>query len=88
MGNKISWEDAQNNGLQNKNVSIFAKDNKYGYRLNVNHPWVKKQYERYKAKVNELILSDKQRFDFEEQVLQWLQKSAALKNKGEENTNA
>lgn len=80
MGNKISWENARINGLKNDNRSIFAKDNKYGYRLNVNHPWIKRQYERYKAKVNEIILSDEQRFDFEEQVLQWLQKKMGDKN--------
>ena len=45
--------------------SIFAKDNKYGYKINVNHPKIRPLYERYKEKVGERILSDRQRRHFE-----------------------
>lgn len=47
------------------NDSIFAKDNKYGYKINVNHPKIRPLYERYKEKVGERILSDQQRRHFE-----------------------
>lgn len=44
---------------------IFTKNNPYGYRLNVNHPLIRRYYERYKVHVGATILSDKQRFEFE-----------------------
>lgn len=65
MGRKISWEDAQKLGMCREEESIFAKPNKYGYKINVNHPKIRPLYERYKEKVGERILSDQQRRHFE-----------------------
>lgn len=31
-----------------QNDSIFAASNKYGYKININHPKIKPLYERYK----------------------------------------
>ena len=51
--------------MDNDNDSIYAKPNKYGYKLNVNHPQIQPLYERYKKKLGEKILSDSQRLNFE-----------------------
>lgn len=74
MGNKISWEDAEKLGLKNNNDSIFAPPNKYGYKIAINHPKIRPLYERYKEKLGEHILSDKQRFEFEMHILNALAK--------------
>ena len=75
MGQKISWEDAEKLGLgQESNDSIFAPPNKYGYKIRINHPSIKPLYERYKDKVGERILSDKQRFEFEMHIINALKK--------------
>ena len=77
MGKKISWEDAEKLGLnqdcQDKD-SIFAPKNKYGYKIRINHPKIKPLYERYKDKLGERILSDKQRFEFELHIINALKK--------------
>lgn len=69
MGNKISWENAENCGLKNNNDSIFAPPNKYGYKININHPKIRPLYEQHLKKVGERILSDRQRFEFEMEIL-------------------
>ena len=48
------------------NESIFAPENKYGYRININNPQVRPLYEAYKKKIQAIILSDRERFEFEE----------------------
>lgn len=47
------------------NDSIYAKENPFGYKININHPGIRPLYERYKEKVGERILSDRQRRHFE-----------------------
>lgn len=59
--------------------SIWAKENPYGYRLNVNHPWINRQYERYKKEKREIILSDAQRLEFEDKVIEWLKNKSPEK---------
>ena len=54
--------------------SIYAKFNKYGYKVNINHPSVRPLYERYKELVGEFILSDAQRFDFEQKFFMMLER--------------
>lgn len=52
--------------------SVYTVDNQYGYRLNINHPLIRKFYYRYKRWKNipvNMPLSDKERFDFEEYIL-------------------
>lgn len=66
MGKKLSWEDAEKLGrLEQQEDTIFSKPNSYGYQLNVNSPRVRPFYDRYKEKLGERILSDKQRLHFE-----------------------
>ena len=56
--------------------SIYAPENKYGYKLNINHPLIRPHYERYKVKCDTPILSDEQRFEFERLMITWLEKKA------------
>lgn len=65
MGKKISWEDAERYGHLESNESIYAKPNKYGYIINVNHPNVRPYYDHYKDTLGAIILSDSQRKNFE-----------------------
>lgn len=69
MGKKIPYDEALRIGKTEPNNSIYAKTNPYGYRLNVNHPAIRKLYEKYKEKTGESILSDMQRFKFEQYIL-------------------
>lgn len=79
MGNKISWEDAEKLAAAEKHNSIYAKPNKYGYKIAINHPKIKPLYERYKDKLGERILSDAQRFQFELMIFQAIERK---KNNG------
>lgn len=74
MGKKIPYDQALKLGQTEINDSMFAKENPYGYKLNVNHPEVRKFYDYYKAKVGEFILSDHQRRTFEMLFLQMREK--------------
>lgn len=65
MGKKIPFFSSLQLGMENDNNSIYAKPNKYGYKLNVNNPQILPLYERYKKKLGEKILSDNQRLTFE-----------------------
>ena len=52
--------------------NIFCPINKYGYRLNVNHPMINDLLRRYKKWKNLRYndpLFDKQRFEFEDYVM-------------------
>lgn len=65
MGKKIPFFSSLQLRTENDNNSIYAKPNKYGYKLNVNNPQILPLYERYKKKLGEKILSDAQRLTFE-----------------------
>jgi len=56
------------------NNSLFAPPNKYGYQININHPKIRPLYERYKKKVGEIILSDRQRFEFEGIIIKMIER--------------
>ena len=74
MGKKLSWEDAEKLGaLKEKDDSIILPPNKYGYRVNINHPTIKPYYEKFKHKRKAIILSDKERFAFELLIHQLIQ---------------
>ena len=54
---------------------IYAPKNKYGYKINVNHPVIRVLYDRYKKwKGIKMIPSDKERFEFEHYIEQLIQK--------------
>lgn len=60
---------------------MIARDNPYGYRLNINHPLIRKIYWRYKEKngiPRGYPLSDHERFEFEEVTIEWLIKHNKL----------
>lgn len=57
------------------NESIFAPENKYGYRININNPQVRPLYEAYKKKIQAIILSDRERFEFEEIILKMIERN-------------
>lgn len=65
MGKKIQYDQALKMARITPCDSIYAKDNPYGYKINVNHPKILPLYQRYKAKIGEVILSDSQRRRFE-----------------------
>lgn len=74
MGNKISWEDSEKLAAAEKHNSIYAKPNKYGYKIAINHPKIKPLYERFKDSKNARILSDKERFEFEAIIVGLIEK--------------
>ena len=56
----------------NKGNDILAQNNRYGYRLNVNHPIVFQLYTRYREWLKipaGFPLSDNERFDFEDKAI-------------------
>jgi hypothetical protein len=65
MGKKIPYDQALKMASIAPNETIYAKDNPYGFKINVNHPKIRPLYERFKEKVGERILSDSQRRHFE-----------------------
>lgn len=72
----MSWETAEKYGSVRKTDSIFAPENKYGYKIAINHPLIRPLYERYKRKLGERILSDAQRLEFERIIIEKLKKGA------------
>ena len=70
MGKRIDYDQAQQLASTTVNDSIYALPNKYGYKLNVNHPQIFPLYEKYKRKIGEKILSDNQRRTFELLIFQ------------------
>lgn len=75
MGKKLSPETVEKYARINaeRNKSIFNSDNKYGYKININHPWVRPLYEKYKDNLGKMILSDKERFEFERIIIDFLE---------------
>lgn len=77
MGNRMTWETAEKlAGTASITVSdtIYAPDNKYGYKININHPKIRPLYERYKEKLNAIILSDRERHNFESMIFTMIQR--------------
>ena len=81
MGKKIQYDQALKMASIAPCDSIFAKDNPYGYKINVNHPKIRPLYERYKEKVGESILSDQQRRHFEQLIFELIERRNDLSTK-------
>ena len=61
--------------------SIYTNNNKYGFRLNVNHPYINKLYLRFKASKGVGVnspLNDSDRMEFERVVIEQLKKKGLL----------
>lgn len=57
---------------------------KYGYKINIHHPVIRPLYEAYKKKLGENILSDRQRWAFENMIISRLRPvQNSEKDKGE-----
>lgn len=57
--------------------SIYANNNKYGFRLDINHPYIKKHYLRFKESKGVGVnypLDDNDRREFETVIIERLQK--------------
>ena len=74
MGKRIPMDQAMEAVRITPNDSIYAKTNKYGYKINVNHPLIQPMYERYKNHIGEKILSDRQRLNFESLIFQMIER--------------
>lgn len=74
MGAKISWEDSEKAGLQIED-KIICEPNKYGYRVNINHPKIKPLYERFKRFRKAIILSDRECLEFESIIISKVKRS-------------
>ena len=61
--------------MMNKNKSIYAPPNKYGYEISINHPKIRPFYESYKKKINAIILSDEERFQFEKIIKEMIERA-------------
>lgn len=67
-------------------IKIYADDNDYGYRFNLNHPRIRELYERYKQHkgyASTYPLSDEERAEFEMYLQQSIEKQ---RRKNNENT--
>lgn len=85
LGNKISWEDAERLGaLSTGNDSVYAPQNKYDYKININHPKIRPLYEHYKRRIGAIILSDVERFQFEAAIIKMIERG---KNKDEQSNS-
>lgn len=75
MGGRMSFETAEylarKGRHDNDNDSIFitGEGNKYGYKVNVNHPQIQPLYEQFKKELKTPILSDRERFQFENIII-------------------
>lgn len=81
MGKKIPFEAAERLAAvhHSENDPIFMNANKYGYKVNINHPKIRPIYERYKRKIGCQILSDRERLEFEAFIIR---KYIEFKNNG------
>ena len=60
---------------------FYASKNKYGFRLNINHPYINKLYLRFKASKGVGVnfpLNDTDRREFEIVIIERLQKKGLL----------
>lgn len=76
MGKKIPFDLAMELAAKSseREESIYAPQNKFGYKININHPQIRPLYKRYQEKVGERILSDKQRHHFEMLIFQMMER--------------
>ena len=66
------------NKIQTDNSSVYAPPNKYGYKININHPKILPLYQAFKRKKKALILSDEERHEFEEIIFRMIEKRQVI----------
>lgn len=62
-------------------LSIYAYNNPYGFRLNINHPKIKELYDRYKkwkGFAGDKPISDKDRIEFEKYIFNILDRQGEI----------
>ena len=69
---------------QSNKESIFAPPNKYGYKINIAHPLIYPHYERFKRIKNAIILSDEERFEFEDKMIAYIKQKQEEKQNGKD----
>lgn len=74
MGRRIPMDIAQKLAKTKEHDSIFAPQNKYGYKISINHPQIRPLYDAYKKKIGAIILSDKERFEFERIIMKMIER--------------
>lgn len=82
MGKRIPMEQAMKAARISPHDSIYAKPNKYGYKINIAHPKIRPLYERYKEHLHEIILSDRQRLTFERIIFQMIERDGFQNEQG------
>lgn len=82
MGKRIPIDQAMKAAKISPNDSIYAKPNKYGYKININHPKIRPLYEKYKEELHQNILSDNQRFTFECIIFQMIERNGLQNEQG------
>lgn len=63
-------------------VSVYIRNNPYGYRININHPKIQPLYERYHEKIGmplHIHLSRQQRLEFERIILRMIERTKRSK---------
>lgn len=74
MGRRIPMDVAQRLAKVKEHNSIYAPQNKYGYKINISHPQINPLYEAYKKKLGAIILSDNERFEFERIIMKMIER--------------
>lgn len=68
------WERmrSQSEKLKNRVQLLYSLDNKYGFRLNINHPAIREKFEDFKKSKNigRYGMRDELRYEFEEKMLE------------------
>lgn len=77
MGKKIPYDQAMQIGRLKTDGSIFTENNRYGYKININHPKIYPMYVRYHEKIGvplHIHLTTAQRLAFESAVMKWFER--------------
>lgn len=74
MSRRIFIDEARKLARVKNNCSIYTQNNKYGYRININHPQIRPFYDEYKKRIKTNILSDAERFEFERIIMKMIER--------------
>lgn len=83
MGKKIPYDQAMKMSRLQTDGSIFAHKNRYGYKININHPSVYPLYVAYHEKIGvplHIHMTTAQRLRFESIVMRMIEKKRSESN--------